>query len=130
MTASFDIPGIARKNVIILSHLDKMLRPMLKIFGAGLVRWATKFYMPGGKKIIVIGGTFYGCELAEFLVKRGKEVTLVHSGPYESLGEGLSMIRKWPLISWLRKKGVNIITEAKYEEINNKGLLNIHKRRR
>jgi 2,4-dienoyl-CoA reductase (NADPH2) len=123
VAATPDVPGIGRKNVIILSHLDKMLRPFLRFFGIRLVRWATNFYMPGGKKIIILGGTYYGCELAEFLIKRNKSITIVHAGTEDSLGEGMPMARVWPLLEWLDRKGVKVMANSKYEEINDKGLV-------
>ena len=41
--------------------------------------------MPIGKKVVIIGGGIQGCELAEFLVKRNRKVTIVDSA--ETLGE-------------------------------------------
>ena len=32
--------------------------------------------MPMGKNVVVIGGAIQGCELAEFLAKRGRKVSL------------------------------------------------------
>ena len=33
-----------------------------------------------GKNVVVIGGALQGCELAEFLAKRGRKVTIVETG--------------------------------------------------
>ena len=120
ITASWDIPGINRKNVIILSHLDKVLKPLIRLFGPNFVRELTKLYMPGGKSVIVIGGAYYGCELAEFLVMRGKKVTIVEKS--ERIGEGMPMPKLVSLSEWFEKKGVTIITGVQYKEITNKGL--------
>ena len=42
--------------------------------------------MPVGKKVVIIGGGIQGCELAEFLVKRNRKVTIVDSA--DALGTG------------------------------------------
>jgi 2,4-dienoyl-CoA reductase (NADPH2) len=127
VTDNWDIPGINRKNVIILSHLDKVLKPLIRIFGSNLVRELTKLYMPGGKEVIVIGSTYYGCELAEFLIKRGKKVTIVDASTPDALGKGIPTIKWIYLLPWMKKKGVTIMMEVKYEAITDKGLVVITK---
>jgi 2,4-dienoyl-CoA reductase (NADPH2) len=117
------IPGIDRKNVVHLTKLDKLLNTSIRLLGANSVRRLTKLWMPSGKSVVIIGGEFHGCELAEFLVKRGKKVTIVHSGKAETLGEKIPIIKRAYLLNWLAEKGVKIITEVKYEEITDKGLV-------
>ena len=36
--------------------------------------------MPIGKRVVIVGGAIQGCEPAEFLIKRGRKVTIVHDG--------------------------------------------------
>ena len=78
----------------------------------------TKFWIPLGKKVIIIGGTIQGCELAEFLIKRGRKVTIVDTA--KEIGEGLEFAALL-LPGWLAKKAT-IMTGVKYEEITDKGL--------
>ena len=59
-------------------------------------------------------------QLAEFLIKRGRKVTIVETS--ESLADGMPDLVKPYLLIWLRKKGVTMITGATYEEITDKGL--------
>ena len=82
--------------------------------------------MPIGKRVIIIGGAIQGCELAEFLVKRGRKVTIVDQA--EELGQ-LMPIRNWMKLSkWLPKKGAVMISGVKeYAEITDKGLTIITK---
>jgi 2,4-dienoyl-CoA reductase (NADPH2) len=122
-----DLPGIKGRNVIILTNLDKLLRPLLRLWGPKFMDWLTKIWMPGGRRVIVIGGTYYGCELAEFLVKRGRAVTIVESGIAEKLGDGMPADRKQDCLDWLTKKGVKMVTEVKNEKITDKGLVVITK---
>jgi pyruvate/2-oxoglutarate dehydrogenase complex dihydrolipoamide dehydrogenase (E3) component len=81
----------------------------------------TRFWMPVGKKTIVIGGALQGCQLAEFLVKRGRQVTIVDTSP--KIGEGLLFEDTERLFKWFKRKGVVIIPQVKYNEITKKGLV-------
>ena len=68
-----DIPGIDRRNVVKNTDLHRMLEFFIKFFGPKYLRMLTRLWMPLGKKVVIIGGSIQGCELAEFLVKRGRE---------------------------------------------------------
>jgi len=115
-----DIPGINRRNVVINSALHRKLRSYLRFMGPGSLRWLTKFWMPIGKKVIIIGGGIQGCELAEFLVKRGRKVTIVNTSGEP--GEGLVEVAKRRLFKWLAKKGTDTIDKARCDEITDSGL--------
>jgi 2,4-dienoyl-CoA reductase (NADPH2) len=102
------------------------LKFFLKFFSPETLRWLSKFYLPIGKRVVVIGGGIQGCELAEFLVKRGREVTLVDTK--ETMGEGMVDAMMWPLLMWFKKKGVAMISGVKeYVEITDKGLTIINR---
>src|SRR4030042_7099232 len=58
-----EIPGIYRRNVMTNTKLHRQLKIFLKWFGPGLLRWLTKFWMPVGKKVVIIGGGMAGVEL-------------------------------------------------------------------
>jgi len=73
-----------------------------------------------GKSVVIIGGKIAACQLAEFLVKRGRKVTIVDEE--ETFGEGLVPERKNRLLYWFGKKGVTILTGVTCEEITNEGL--------
>ena len=121
-----NIPGINRPNVMTNEKLHKQLKFFLKIFGPEMLRSLTKFWMPLGKRVIIIGGAIQGIELAEFLVKRGRQVTIVEQS--EKFGD-LMPIRNWIKMSkWLPKKGAVLIGGIKkYVEITDKGLTIIDK---
>jgi len=106
--------------------LHHQLKLFLRIFGPKTLRWLTKFWMPLGKRVIIIGGAIQGCELAEFLVKRGRQVIIVDES--EKFGD-LMPIRNWIKLSkWLPKKGAVLIGGVKkYVEITDKGLTIIDK---
>ncbi len=120
-----DIPGINNRKVIKGGELHKKLKVYLRFLGPVLLRWLTKFWLPLGKHVIVIGGEIHGCELAEFLVKRGRQVTIVDTG--ENLGAGMIMHLRQQLLIWFEKKGVKTMTGVKYVEITDKGLTLLNK---
>jgi len=120
-----EIPGINRQNVINIPDLHHKLKSYLMFLGPRVLRWLTRFWMPLGKNVVIIGSAMQGCQLAEFLVKRGRKVTIVDSG--KALGEGLNPEKKMRLLWWLRKKEVPIMLEVKYVEITDKGLAIISK---
>jgi 2,4-dienoyl-CoA reductase (NADPH2) len=74
-----------------------------------------------GKKVVVIGSGLHGCEVAEFLVRRKRKVTIVEEG--EVLGKGVIDFRLGLLMDWFHKKGVTMITGVKSMEITDKGLI-------
>jgi pyruvate/2-oxoglutarate dehydrogenase complex dihydrolipoamide dehydrogenase (E3) component len=68
-----------------------------------------------------MGGNIQGCQTAEFLVKRGRKVTIVDT--VEEIGDGLlEAFVKPHLLNWLDEKGVAMMPGVKYEEITNQGL--------
>jgi 2,4-dienoyl-CoA reductase (NADPH2) len=120
------INGIDRRNVISGGELHKRLKFFLRFFGPDTLRWLTKFYMPIGKKVVIIGGGIQGCELAEYLTKRGRQVTIVDTE--ETLGQGLVATMAEHLFTWFERKGVTLVVGVrKFEEITDKGLVLIDK---
>jgi 2,4-dienoyl-CoA reductase-like NADH-dependent reductase (Old Yellow Enzyme family)/thioredoxin reductase len=121
-----DIPGMKSRKVMTGEKLHHMLKFFLKFAGPEFLRWGTKFALPVmlGKDVVVIGGRLHGCQTAEFLVKRGRNVTIVDTCPEEQIGEGLleTFMKPW-LLLWLGDKGVKILPEVKYEEVNKEGLV-------
>lgn len=116
-----DIPGIDKHIVVSSEALHNSLRFYLRFLGPRVLRWLTQFWMPLGKKVIIIGGGMHGCQLGEFLVKRGRNVTIVDS--VEELGDGLAPERKTRLFEWFRRKSVTLMPGVKFEEITEKGLI-------
>jgi len=120
-----EITGINRGNVVSTPDIYHIVRTYLRFFGPRVLRWLTRFWMPLGKRVVVIGGGIQGCQLAEFLVKRGRKVTIVEAS--DELGAEMVSYIKTPLLRWLTKKGVALFTGVEYEEITDKGLTLITK---
>jgi len=73
-----------------------------------------------GKSVIVIGGGFIGCETAEFLAEKGKEVTIVEILP--ELASELYYAYAHQMVGRLKERGVKFFTGVKEEEITEKGM--------
>jgi 2,4-dienoyl-CoA reductase (NADPH2) len=126
LPATPKITGIDRPNVIIGGDLHRRLKALLRFLGPGVLRWLTKFYLPIGKRVVIIGGDIQGCELGEFLAWRGRKVTIVDKS--ETIGKGMVDVLQAYLFRWFRKKGVVMISGVKeYVEITDKGLTIIDK---
>jgi 2,4-dienoyl-CoA reductase (NADPH2) len=113
------IEGDAAK-VVTTPELHKRVKPWLRLFGTRFLGWATHFYLPMGKKVVVIGAGLHGLEVAEFLAKRGRKVTIVE--PTDRVGEGVIDFRLGLTMEWLPRKGVEIVTGAKNIKVTAKGL--------
>ncbi len=115
------IPGINRPNVVRASDIHKKLKPWQRFLGPNMLRSMTRLWMPIGKKVVIIGGAMQGCELAEFLTLRGREVTIVDQAG--QMGDGLGSEKISRLFKWMAIKGVKMIPEVRvYKEISDKGL--------
>ena len=75
-----------------------------------LLRFASRVWMPLQDEIVVIGGGLVGLELAEFLVERGRRVTVLEPGP--SLGAELAIVRRARVLHTLREHGVTVLANT------------------
>ncbi|WP_374241955.1 FAD-dependent oxidoreductase [Zoogloea sp.] len=80
----------------------------------------SRLWMPLGKRVAIVGGGLVGLELAEFLVDRGRQVTVLEEGP--SLGRELSIVRRWRVLDGLRQHGAELQTQATINEIGRKAI--------
>jgi NADPH-dependent 2,4-dienoyl-CoA reductase/sulfur reductase-like enzyme len=76
-----------------------------------VIREATKAWMPLGNKIVIVGGELVGLELAEFLLHRGRTVTVLEEGPRP--GKGLPVVRRWRVLDAIRKSGGTIVSSVR-----------------
>jgi 2,4-dienoyl-CoA reductase (NADPH2) len=86
------------------------------------IDWARgRLTVPIGKRVVIVGGDIQGCRTAEFLVKRGRKVTIVETS--EEIGEGLVDTLIKPHLLWrLSSKGTNMINGARCEGVIDEGL--------
>ena len=116
-----EIKGINNRKVVTAPALHRQVKPFLRLFGPRILGWLTNFWLPIGKNVIIIGSGFQGCEVAEFLIKRGRNVTIVDTA--ETFGEGMLDFRLGIFLEWLDRKGVTTMNGVKSLEITDEGLL-------
>ena len=107
-------------KVVTTPELHKQVKPWLRLFGTRFLGWATHIWLPLGKRVVVIGAGLHGLEVAEFLVKRGRTVTVVE--PTDKIGEGVMDFRLGLLMDWFERKGVKVIAGAKDITVTKRGL--------
>jgi 2,4-dienoyl-CoA reductase (NADPH2) len=116
-----DLPGINKPHVVTSRALHRRLKGYLRFVPPRLLRSLTKVWMPIGKRVVILGGNIQGCQTAEFLVRRGRKVTIVDTT--EEIGEGLLETYIKPhLLDWLEGRGVAMLPGARVEEITDHGL--------
>lgn len=82
---------------------------------ATIARRVSQLWMPLGKQIVIVGGDIVGLELAEFLVHRGRSVTVL--AETAKFGSGLPPMRRGALLDELATAGVALVPGARAIEI-------------
>ena len=119
--STINIPGVDKHHVVTGAKLHGQIKFYSRLFGPKTMAGLTKIWMPIGKRVAVIGGTIHGCELAEFLIKRGRKVTIIHSGT--EIGEGMTGDDQFQFMRWIAGKDAPIITGATIDKITDTGLV-------
>ena len=70
--------------------------------------------------MVIVGGGIQGCETAEFLVKRGRKVTIVEAS--DRVGMEIPLLQRILLLPWLAKKGTEILSEVTYDAVTDSGI--------
>jgi thioredoxin reductase len=117
----FGVP-VAGGKVVPTEKLHGMLKRALRILTPEQVNRLSGVWMPVGKSVVVTGGTLHGCELAEFLTKKGRHVVVAHDGPEAELGDGMTVDDLENLWPWLKQKGVTVWAPVAYLEVVKEGL--------
>jgi 2,4-dienoyl-CoA reductase (NADPH2) len=117
-----DIPGMDRKLVLTGEKLHRQLRQFQRFLSPQVLHVLTKLWLPVGRRVVILGGGIHGCQVAEFLVKRNRQVTILETG--QQIGEGLlEMLMKPQLLNWLTEHGVVMMTQVKWEEVVEDGIV-------
>jgi 2,4-dienoyl-CoA reductase (NADPH2) len=115
------IPGIDNRKVVRSEKLHRTLKRALKLFGPKTLEKLTRFWMPLGKRVVIIGGGIQGCQLAHFLAVRKRKVTIVDTA--KALGDGLPYQTPLRHVKWFEEAGVVMLPGVAYEKITNEGLI-------
>ena len=77
---------------------------MLKVTDStAAIQSLSKLWMPLGKKVVIVGAGLVGLELAEFLIERGREVTVLDPGTHP--GTELAIVRRWRVYDAVKAHG-------------------------
>lgn len=115
-----DIPGIDEKIVLSNEKLHGLLKTALRASSPEFLNKAARVWMPVGKTVAIIGGDMAGCELAEFLVKNGRKVTIISENPV--LGADMPMMKSGTLMYWLKKHDTAMYPGVKIKQIAKDGI--------
>jgi NADPH-dependent 2,4-dienoyl-CoA reductase/sulfur reductase-like enzyme len=74
-----------------------------------------------GSSVIVLGGGMIGCEVSEFLVSRGKDVSMVEMEKKIARDVGPAM--KWDVVRRIKRWGINLLLSSKAVEITDDGVV-------
>ncbi|MFC2017109.1 FAD-dependent oxidoreductase, partial [Chloroflexota bacterium] len=136
---TLEIPGVQRDNVL-NGHdvLEAMIHPLRKggvgqrllwrlgslflryLYNPALIRWGLRFGFPFKKRVVIIGGGFHGCELADVLAEKGKNVTILEKS--RRMGYDIGPVTRWVFMKRLREFGVKMERNANVVEITGKGV--------
>ena len=73
-----------------------------------------------GDRVVIIGGGLVGCETADYLLEKGKKVTILEMLP--RIGNDIGRTTRWVVMRKLRQSGAGLVANAKAVEINDKGV--------
>jgi 2,4-dienoyl-CoA reductase (NADPH2) len=135
-----DVPGVDGENVIGAFHMKKLIEGIppkkgllwrvaaegAKHFGgnAAFMRRSMSLPWPVKKRVAVIGGGFFGCEVA-LAVMPGREVTIIEESG--KIGGGIGIIDRQTQLNLLKEGGVRFKTLTRVKEITPAGVKVIDK---
>jgi 2,4-dienoyl-CoA reductase (NADPH2) len=101
----------------------KQAAAALSWLGAKMTSAATKIFLPGGKRIVVIGSDLPGIEATEFLTKRGKQVTVLDEAPAPFEGVDIQWLLKLAFPGgYFQQKGIRVVPGVTFERISTEGV--------
>lgn len=71
-----EIPGL-KENAVFIEDLHGLVKDDLELMEPAVMRHISRYWNSVGRKVIILGGTVEGSSLAEFLVERCRDVTIV-----------------------------------------------------
>ena len=84
------------------------------------LREASRAYMPVGARVAIVGGGLVGCELAEFMAERGRDVTVLEAT--SKFAAEMAHPRRARVVEDLERAGVTLVARATLHEIGERTL--------
>jgi NADPH-dependent 2,4-dienoyl-CoA reductase/sulfur reductase-like enzyme len=107
MTGHGDLgAGIGRSGRAVL-RVARLLRLTSR---PSRVRRLSRWWLPLGRRVVVLGGGLVGIELAEFLAERRRSVTVLEPGP--AAGLPMAAPRRWTAVRKAAANGVEVVRSA------------------
>jgi NADPH-dependent 2,4-dienoyl-CoA reductase/sulfur reductase-like enzyme len=104
--------------------------PQRALLGAGrvlglshrfdLTRSLSHVWMPLGRRVAIVGGGLVGVELAEFLLERGRDVSVLEAGG--NFAAQMAPPRRWRVLHHLRSHGAALLSEVEVRSIDDEGI--------
>ncbi|MEI8132644.1 MAG: NAD(P)/FAD-dependent oxidoreductase [Leptolinea sp.] len=116
---------ISGSKVVTTEELKGQAKGFVRILGPDAMAALTKILLPTGKKVVVVGSDLAALETVEFLVNRGKQVTLVDEAENIGKGVGIPYIIKYPL--FLQAFGIPMYMGVKQYKPTKDGLVVVTK---
>ena len=104
-------PELARKVSAPIRLVTRLAAATGLTSNLDILRKTSHWWMPLGKRMVIVGGALVGLELAEFLRERGRTVTVVDEVP--RFGAGLTLVRRMRMLEELKEHGVALFPGAK-----------------
>lgn len=112
--------GSTRRNSTDVNRLQTMSELPLRLLGARFVNAASRMFLPGvGKRVVVIGAGMPGMQGALWLKRRHRTVTVVTSG--DEVAEQMPPRYRNRLLPWFEKQGIEVITKVSSVELTKEG---------
>ncbi|MFC1961922.1 FAD-dependent oxidoreductase [Chloroflexota bacterium] len=115
------IRGINRGNMTNAGQIHHKVNFWLRFLTPETIAWLSRFWLPFGRRVVIMGGGIAGCQLAGFLTKRGKKVTITEASP-RFANDMVRMYRRI-LLNSLAEEGTIMLRGVRYEEITERGLI-------
>lgn len=115
------VEGRARQNELTMLPVplrwaaQKFLQVVSSRLTPSLLRSATRLWMPLGRRVVIVGADLAAIELAEFLAKRGRRVSMLEQ--HKRIASEIGPKRRAEHMDRLDRLGVSINTEVVCEAI-------------
>jgi 2,4-dienoyl-CoA reductase (NADPH2) len=117
-----DVPGVKGSNVLSVEELHDKLKSYEGVKEGRQKVTSKTLDAFLGEKVVIMGGSLEAITLAAFLVERGRNVTVVHTGKFLPFERPIPEEFMFMLLGYRPIKKPVLIQEAGYEEITDKGL--------
>lgn len=108
---------LARRKVSAFQRLMMFFGRLLGIMkSAALLNKLSHLWLPLGKRVVIVGDGLVALELAEFLVDRRRQVTVLGEG--SEWGSELALIRRWRMLHELVGHDVKLIANTELTKIS------------